>query len=402
MHTVSTFLSDLGYIALTLTQDIWFQLPAEILVSRYHDINAKADDRLVKRLGSAAHAENLQQSIIFGAGKRCAPNQPQTVACYPLPESPLPSDVYGANTDTIMGSNRYTSTRQRYLNSGYILGPVGDMRKMFRRAQEKVDAVKDHSDWDNGSGTADFMYHGSDQSIFNSMLGEQEFQREVMRRRHRTTSDKLRGVGKAPKPTWIEGTLVEDPLNPSFTHEPWEAKAGKPDEFGMGLDYFSELGQQTANAERDGRWVVYNGNVTRQTRARHMYDCPSRVTPTLPADISTSRPPYGKAGTNQSHDALVPIAGWRDVPLYTNVCLDTIPVMIHHNGDKAARERNWRELWLQPHARALLRNVTDPNGESSRGKKGGTQVGAMDGSSFLTWKELCPRRMEAELFRNAD
>lgn len=99
-----------------------------------------------------------------------------TVACYPIPDSPLPDDLYGANTDTVMGKNKVTSHRQRYLNSGYdstffpdaatksdklcryIMGPAKDMRLMFRRAWEKVEANQDHDPWDNGSGGSDFMY----------------------------------------------------------------------------------------------------------------------------------------------------------------------------------------------------------------------------------------------------
>ncbi|KAK3674042.1 hypothetical protein LTR78_006245 [Recurvomyces mirabilis] len=225
-----------------LEADIWFQLRAEVLLSRYYKINQEANERLRNRLGSAVEAESLKQTIIFGAGKRCAPNQLHTVACYSMPDSPLPDDLYGSNTDTIMGRNKYTSLKQRYLNSGYIIGPVGDLRKMFQRAWDKVQATKDQMDWDNGSHGSDFMYHGSDQSIFNEILGEQEFQREVMRRRHRSQSDRIKGIGGVPKATHIEGTLIRDPLKPDFTHETIEHKDGKPDEFGIGLDYFSELG----------------------------------------------------------------------------------------------------------------------------------------------------------------
>lgn len=101
-----------------LSLDIWFQLRPEVLISGYHAINAAANKRLQARLGDAVQKENLKQTIIFGAGKRCAPNQMHTVACYPIPESPLPDNVYGANTDTVMGKNKYTSLKQRYLNSG--------------------------------------------------------------------------------------------------------------------------------------------------------------------------------------------------------------------------------------------------------------------------------------------
>ena len=106
------------------------------------------------------------------------------------------------------------------------------MRRMFRRAWEKVEANEEEKEWDNGSHTSDLMYHGSDQSVFMTMLGEQEFQREVMRRRHRSLADEVKGIGGPPKATYIEGSLIQDPLNPGFIHETMESKDGKPDEFG--------------------------------------------------------------------------------------------------------------------------------------------------------------------------
>lgn len=366
----------------------------EVLISRYHAINAKSDERLAKRLGNAFRAEDLRQTIVFGAGKRCAPNQLHTVACYPIPESPLPSDLYGANTDTVMGRNKYTSLRQRYLNSGYVIGPVADVRRMFRRAAEKATAVKDHIDWDNGSHDSDLMYHGSDQSVFNTMLGEQEIQREVMRRRHLSRLQKLVDPARR-KPSYIEGTLIDDPLDPSFTHEPMEHKAGKPDEFGIGLDFFSELGQQTVNAEEDGRWINYGENVSEQVKDRHMFDCPSRVTGALVQDVRDSRSPF------DGLDGLT--ADWTGVPLYTNLCLDTIPVMVHHNGDKAARKYAWPRLWLQPHAREFLSQLGHgPSGASLEDDASrGAGAFTVDGS-FLDWRELCPVEFDAEIFRDAE
>ena len=138
--------------------DIWFQLRVETLIERYYAINAAENERIRQRLGRAADIEGIEQTIVFGSGKRCAPNQVHTVACYPVPDSPLPMDTYGANTDTIMGRNRYTSLRQKWLNSGFIMGPVKDLRPMFRRALEKVEALQDYPEWDNGSGGSNFMY----------------------------------------------------------------------------------------------------------------------------------------------------------------------------------------------------------------------------------------------------
>jgi len=80
--------------------DIWMQIRVESLIDRYYSINAEANKRIKKRLGRAAAIEGIEQTVLFGSGKHCAPNQIHTIACYPLPDSPLPMDVYGANTDT--------------------------------------------------------------------------------------------------------------------------------------------------------------------------------------------------------------------------------------------------------------------------------------------------------------
>ena len=164
--------------------DIWFQLRREVLISRYHSVNDAANERLRQRLGSAVDAEGLKQTIIFGSGKRCAPNQVQTIGCYPVPESPLPKDTYGNNTDTSLGRNLWYSLRQRWLNSGFIMGPKRDLRALFQRAAEKAKETQRDMDFDDGSHGSDFMYHGSDQALFAVIFGEQEFQREIMRRRH--------------------------------------------------------------------------------------------------------------------------------------------------------------------------------------------------------------------------
>lgn len=265
--------------------------------------------------------------------------------------------------------------------SRYIIGPVKDVRKMFARAWEKVQSTTDFSDWDNGSHGSDFMYHGSDQSIFNTMLGEQEFQREVMRRRHLSKYDKVRGRDK-PISHHLEGTLVRDPLNPDFTHEPIEHKPGKPDEFSMGLDYFSELGHQTVNAEEDVHYLTYSESITSQLKDRKgLFDCPSRVNGSLPSDIlSTQHPVEGMK--------------WEKSPLFTNLCLNTVPVMIHHNGDKGARAWQWPMTWMQPHARELLEGAQ--RGQEMAG-------GAMlpEGTS-VSWGELCPSDYEWELFREGE
>ena len=370
--------------------DIWFQLRREVLIERYHAVNDAANERLLQRLGSAVDAEGLEQTIIFGSGKRCAPNQVQTIGCYPVPESPLPKDTYGNNTDTSLGRNLWYSLRQRWLNSGFIMGPKGDMRALFKRAAQKAKETQRDMPNDDGSHGSDFMYHGSDQALFAVIFGEQEFQREVMRRRHHSIKDDIKGRGATPKPSYIYNTRVDDPINPDFPHERQEAKAGKPDEFSLGLDYFSDFIQQTVNSEEDSKYITYNGDIGKQvSENREMFDCPSRVTGQLPEDIIRSGSPldYIKTDARGTDND-----DWKQISLYTNLCLNKVPIMIHHNGDKGARERQWETMWVQRHARKVVEGMR----HEGDGVSGGAYLA--DGK-YMPWPELCPPEYDQEIFR---
>ncbi|KAF7195274.1 hypothetical protein HII31_03480 [Pseudocercospora fuligena] len=366
--------------------DVWFQLPPEILISRYHAINAAANRRLAARLGNAAEVERITQSIIFGASKRCTPNQLQTVACYPIPDSPVPKDMYGSNTDTTLGRNMFSSFRPRFLCAGWMIGRVADMRRMFQRASEKTESTG-VDEWDNGSLLSDLLYSGSDQSIFNTLLGEQEFQREVMRRRHLTWPQRLQGQSKV-KGTRIDGVEIEDLLNPSFVHQPMEHKDGRPDEFGIGVDYFSELVQQTINSDGDLHYLRHGENVSAQLQNRHqMFDCSYKVDGTMPQDIQSSIPPV--SGVK-----------WEEVPLLTNLCFNSIPVMIHHNGAKVDRILKWEDTWMQPYASLLLDKIQGFAGSEKHSTSETPTNGAfLPDGTHLSWRELCPEQYDWELFR---
>lgn len=82
------------------------QLPKSTLISRYYETRDAAQRRLVDYTGYTAVAqENLRQLVLFGSGKRCGPVRPYSVACYATPNSPLPKSLYGANTDTMVGTH---------------------------------------------------------------------------------------------------------------------------------------------------------------------------------------------------------------------------------------------------------------------------------------------------------
>jgi len=388
--------------------DIWFQLRVEVLVERYHRLNAEANDRLKKRLGRAFHKENIKQKIIFGAGKRCAPNDLWSVGCYAVPDSPIPADVYNHNTDTVMGHNHIYSSRQRYVNSGYVIGTIGEMRQLFTRANEMVQRHIDHP-----------IYSGSDQAMFVIIFGQQEYQREVFRLQHGGMMEKLMHPSKAVKPasSFIQGTYIDNILNPSFSHDGFTITAGRQYEFGIGLDYFSDLGHQTMNSDiwRDALWLTYTDpspgamhNQIKKKSTRSRWDCKENLIEEIPADIMRHPRPMADIFTGSDATAA---ASWNDIPLYTHLCLGTIPVMVHHNGVKGRRERSWPLLWLQPHARSMLDSmrVNYNDSQSAIGtfkefreaptltRPGGAWT---DKGVWLDWPEMCPREYDAELYRD--
>ncbi|KAG8528054.1 uncharacterized protein KY384_006970 [Bacidia gigantensis] len=410
--------------------DIWFQLSKEILIQRYHEINAEANARIRRRIGRAADIEGIKQTIVFGSGKRCFPNEIHTVACWPLPPSPLPEDMWDGNTDTTIGSfpNAWAATRQKFLNSGIIIGPAKDMRALFARAATVVNELgQDPEPDDNGSRWSEKAYHSSDQSVFNVIFGNQEFQREVIRIRHISwfhnpmlKAQQMFGKDLSATTETLEGNAIVNILDPPWSHAQIPHLPGKPLEFGIGLDYWSSLSFQTANSERNGGWLTYSKGASLEDQVEHKdrWDCKPHLRPDLPADILASpapvitsggaaSPPSNQEQQQEQHEqqdqnpserrdtSLNPVS-WDSVPLYTNICAGTIPVMVHLNGNKQARDTEWANMWYQPSAEQLHEASKPKEGESMlKGAENGGRKEMEPGSAFadtgltLNFGEIC-------------
>jgi hypothetical protein len=97
-----------------------------------------------------------------------------------------------------------------------------------------------------------------------------------------------------------------------------------------------------------------------------------------------------------------PMRGWDEIALYTNLCLDTIPAIIHHNGVEKRREDAWPRLWLQPHGRRLVEEIL-ARGEGSDGETEGQRGGVyLDNGSYQGWSEICPASLEPQLYRDTE
>ena len=329
--------------------DVWFQLPPEVLVQRYHKIIRDANQRLRKQYGTVLEAkpwkggqkkkvQRYMQTVIFGADKLCWPNAPEDPACASLPESTLPRNAYGPNTDQ---DPKGLTSRPRYLNSGTVIGRVDDVRAIYERALEKVD---------QGLGAI------GDQFVFAEILGEQEFQRQLL-------------MSNMARPWYypLFNTFpYSHPLSPS-------AKAVKNTtlaqnrryDFSIGLDYTSSLFQTMTHSSDDIAFITYT-NVTSSSLPQSFSPVSSL---SLPLDINTSRPPFPTNDTliALATSKLLPLSAsldilphptqnsWLSQAIATNLHSLSVPTLLHINGDKSLLDSWWPSLWYQPYARALLR-----------------------------------------------
>jgi hypothetical protein len=349
------------------------------LVDRFYDINARANERIDASFkGRNGKQINVRQEIIFGAQKRCWPWSVNDPPCYAVPQSSLPSDIYGPDTDKDVDDeeNPYIKYRQRFLNSGVAMGRVGAMRKMFDQALAQ--APQD----------ANF---GSDQYIFSHILGDQGLYREVLRR----------DAGLRPNVG----------LNEEHIEEVRAKAAARQDgsfEFGIGLDYGSEIGLNTVFAEDNTEWIRFSDR-NQIYEAQHDRGIPreNRRLSAVADDISSTAPPFEE----------VP---WKDISLFTDVWTGISPVVVHHNahrnGMKTLRETWWPRIWFQKHLRALLDvSGTGPTSYVAVGKPDGREYWpeqvwdsgdgrdhvAKDASSgrWLAYPDICGEYDE-ELFRD--
>ncbi|KAI9836327.1 MAG: hypothetical protein M1838_005080, partial [Thelocarpon superellum] len=283
--------------------DVWFQLPPELLIQRYHHLVRANTAKLREQYGQGwrGSSTGYVNSVIFGADKLCWPNPAQDAACMAIPKSSLSKIAWGPETDR---DPTGFHTRPRWLNSGAVIGPAAAVRAVYERALYKVE--------DEG------VDNQGDQYIFAEIFGEQEYQRGLRR-----------AAG----------------FTPSWTR--WFRQAGKMSdedadevdpraEYGIGLDYEMALFQTMTHSHDDVEFIAYN-----DTRAA------------LPQDILAASPPFGGPVTVPAQFA--PISptlyeSWLTVPLATNLHVPTVPALLHFNGDKAYLETWWSKMWYQPHA----------------------------------------------------
>ena len=413
--------------------DEWFQLPASIMEARYHDINRRENERILSRTGRP-----YKQSIVISTQRQCWPGNSADIACYAAPESPLPGYVFGPETDSMVdGWNKYSKLRPRYMNAGFTMGPVKELRELWNRAQQYAE--------DNPNAV------GLDQNILARIWGEQNYVREAARFNDEPLTDE--NLGNSPQAALKDSKesnnrrasvvkrdlgFPEDESTPA--RKRFVPRINTTYEFGIGLDYGSELSLATVFAEYDADWLVFS-NKTNLTTAFNAQNVSRPGATHLQNDIAnlpSEQAPFASLQTPPTAElkkALREVAAgatWQDVPLFTSMWTGITPVIVHHNAWrdnlKDRRQTTWDKMWYQPYARQLLdawahpatRTAPPKVGASAKFRRmiGGSskatkpdpprirELGAKTDNdregNWVRWGDLCTEAAQKEVFRDGE
>jgi hypothetical protein len=298
--------------------DVWFQLPPVALLRRYHETNQQANARLAHQWGSD-NGMPWRQTIVASSQERCFPDngRPAELHCDAIPESPMREDLYGDNTDDPWDIT-YHHTRPRFANSGTIMGPVGDMRRLLRRLSDKAARAK-------AAGLTVY----SDQGLLGEVFGEQSVWRNLREQWQR-------------EPVGVpEEVLV-------MMQDAWE--------FHLGVDYNQGLYVSTFYQKHDGHIMRLNDTDAIQRTSKSLDISPTRVEG-IPDDLRGIPNPLLKLGEDVFSEEEL---DWSAMPLYVDFYTAAVPVILHHNGAKKRRTTWWNQTWFFSHLRDLVEHHIQP------------------------------------------
>ncbi|KAG8406700.1 hypothetical protein J3458_021036 [Metarhizium acridum] len=328
--------ADQDLVIMVDAYDVIFQLPLDIALQRYEAVNVEANSRLSQQHGESQVLQyGLRQSIIMGAEKYCWPLDHRHPACWAVPPSPIPANAYGRQTDKGTATNR-----PRWLNSGTVMGPVGDLRRLYEWA---------HVLW------MAYDTKGGDQDYFSNIYGRQELSRQ----RLRGSKEWLFGFGE-----WFkEKNLI------------WPHMEKQHTDYHLGVDLTSTVFQLLNKAVGDMSPVVHRDSNDVEAKGRkHGTSAVYGSKFPFPDDLLASPMPKGtqiEASTNIT---------WLDVTLLTNFHARSIPAILHYNGDvKSGADKAWPSQWWTGRGRDILRlRTSNPNFGI-----------ATDANKTLQWQDIC-------------
>ncbi|CZT45963.1 uncharacterized protein RSE6_06325 [Rhynchosporium secalis] len=361
-------------MVLILEEDTLLQLPAEIAISRFIYKLEESAIQLLKKYGRVVNSnltqvpklhrvQKYRQTVLFSSTKECS-GDPSDPACYSIPESPLPKDVYGPKIDHHVEAK---SNSPRYMASGMVTGRVADLRPIYKHASEILEFEDDGK---KGS-----------QYVFSQIFGEQEYARTLS----------LSAAG-ANVPTWRNwfSSLISRPIDPSITPPNITLAPNQNHEFGIGLDYLSSVFQVMENSVEDIQVVRFDDQSamtvpsrigTASYKIKHVH---------LPKDLSMIPPPFAQSFRKRRHLVICAIAEKQHCSL-----LSTRDSQFSRHDNNA--NDIWRTMWYHNSSRALLsQHVNSPvqtlatvGGEHWFDVRGGNGGAWTERGEWVPWNDIC-------------
>lgn len=352
LHYLSNtkLVKDKDLVLIVDAQQMWFQLPSDVMIEQYKRLLEDGNLRLLKRYGTDENRfQKFNQTILFGAEKMC---EGDDKACKYVPLSPSPNNLYTTETGRLI-----SETPAKFINARMAMGPASDLRRLYQAAQKKFLDGKSQS--------------LTVQSVFATLFAEQQLSRDAVEVETKSPSAKFRnffdgGSRKSAARHRLNQAKLELELS-NFTRQ----------ELSIGLDYTHTLFQPLLYTTPNELIPIVHSEKNNLTTYTHFNRDPSYLTP--PASLNHTTTPFSRpdpvkpslsAHTHSAHiknldydpkiDTLPDRnVAWTDVPLVQNTYTGAIPAAL---AAQLAREPNlapskmtWDSLWYADYRRALLR-----------------------------------------------
>ncbi|KAJ5179532.1 hypothetical protein N7492_002742 [Penicillium capsulatum] len=361
VHTVLAYLetlpsaADNDLVLMIDGYDVLFQIPPDVLIQRYFATTKAASARIASRFGvdtiEGLYGDDApRQTILFGSEKTCYPPVDSRVGCWAVPEDiGIPKGAYGPSDGELHHNT------PRWLNSGTIIGPARDMRRMFaataRRIQETYNPDEEFSD--------------SDQKYMSDVWGEQEYVRTVKAHQHffhgHTNPEDL-----------IPDDGIKDKIIPAYDES-------KETEFHIGVDHRSALFQTRAGSDPVLDMLQYSETVPNQRTTAAPVKTSVDESPDfkqymieLPTNLATS---IGRVLADISH-MVDRVPRVTELRLGTNLVTRNVYGMFHSTGGKDYGDELWAKLWFYPYLRPML-------AAAIKGLKQGRPIAFLEGRRWI-------------------
>ncbi|KAM0338120.1 hypothetical protein ACHAPU_011448 [Fusarium lateritium] len=304
--------------------DVMAQLPADAMIQRYFTLMTEADQRLADQRGitiNELHRTGVRQTILWGTDKGCWPESDTDPRCWLVPSSTQPRFKWGPKTDT--GDLQYSDSR--FLNSGTVIGPLGDLRKFIDATLSLIE-----DDWNQ-----DFLFRDSDQFYIAALYARQEYQRMV---------------------DLNDGEFPEEAAGRTLPRQ----KAGENDvtEFHVTVDFDYAFTQTECHNYRFIRKLQYDNFDLTMTVKEDTLEEGSRFNPykiQMPSLVYRALHRVYDSLSAEDQPAMTGRNWIRSLKLGTNIGTRIIFAFYHNTCDKTGFIDTFHDAWFYPLVRHLLR-----------------------------------------------